>query len=62
MDSFLKDRLAHHLNLEFNFLWNILAGNFEKKVMEKFGITIQVASPDDSKLADNSATLSASGK
>jgi hypothetical protein len=41
---------------------NILVGNFEKKVMEEFGITIQVASPDDSKLADNSATLSASGK
>lgn len=41
---------------------NILVGNFEKKVMEEFGITVQVASADDSKLSDNSITLTASGK
>jgi hypothetical protein len=37
-------------------------GNFEKKVAELFGIGVQVANADDSKLADNSITLTASGK
>ena len=37
-------------------------GNFEKKILEEFGIVIQVATPDDSKLSDNSLTLTASGK
>ena len=41
---------------------NILVENFEKKVLETFGITVQVASADDSKLSENSITLSASGK
>ena len=40
----------------------MLVGNFEKKILEEFGIRIQVASPDDSKLADDSITLTASGK
>ena len=40
----------------------MLVGNFEKKILEEFGIVIQVATPDDSKLSDNSLTLSASGK
>ena len=40
----------------------MLVGNFEKKILEEFGIRIQVASPDDSKLADDSVTLTASGK
>lgn len=40
----------------------MLVGNFEKKILEEFGIIIQVATPDDSKLSDNSLTLSASGK
>ena len=40
----------------------MLIGNFEKKILEEFGIRIQVASPDDSKLADDSITLTASGK
>ena len=40
----------------------MLVGNFEKKILEEFGIVIQVATPDDSKLSDNSLTLTASGK
>lgn len=40
----------------------MLVGNFEKKILEEFGIRIQVANPDDSKLADDKATLTASGK
>lgn len=40
----------------------MLVGNFEKKILEEFGIRIQVASPDDSKLVDDSVTLTASGK
>ena len=41
---------------------NMQVGNFEKKVAELYGIGVQVANSDDSKLADNSITLSASGK
>ncbi|MCB6089355.1 hypothetical protein [Flavobacterium psychrophilum] len=40
----------------------MLVGNFEKKILEEFGIVIQVATPDDSKLSNNSLTLTASGK
>ncbi|WP_291098662.1 MULTISPECIES: hypothetical protein [unclassified Flavobacterium] len=40
----------------------MLVGNFEKKISEEFGIIIQVATPDDSKLVDNTMTLTASGK
>ena len=41
---------------------NMQVGNFEKKVAELYGIGIQVANADDSKLADNSVTLVAAGK
>ncbi len=41
---------------------NMQVGNFEKKIMEEFGITVQVAKPDDSGLSDNSMTISAAGK
>lgn len=41
---------------------NMQVGNFEKKVAELFGVGIQVANADDSKLVDNSITLTASGK
>lgn len=37
-------------------------GNFEKKMEEVFGIYVQVATPDDSKLAKNDITLAAAGK
>lgn len=40
----------------------MLVGNFETKILEEFGIKIQVASPDDLKLADNKVTLTQSGK
>ena len=41
---------------------NMQVGNFEKKVAELYGIGVQVANSDDSKLADNSITLTAAGK
>ena len=41
---------------------NMQVGNFEKKVAEMYGIGVQVANADDSKLADNSITLTAAGK
>ena len=37
-------------------------GTFEKEVLDVFGIKVQVASPDDTKLVDNELTLSKSGK
>lgn len=41
---------------------NMQVGNFEKKVVEMYGIGVQVANADDSALADNSATLCGAGK
>jgi hypothetical protein len=41
---------------------NMQVGNFEKKVAEMYGIGVQVANADDSKLADNTATLVGAGK
>lgn len=41
---------------------NMQVGNFEKKMLEIFGINVQVANADDSKLADNSATVMQAGK
>lgn len=41
---------------------NMHVGNFEKKVAELYGIGVQVANADNSKLADDSVTLVAAGK
>lgn len=41
---------------------NLRVGNFEKKMEEVFGIYVQVATPDDSKLAKNDLTLAAAGR
>lgn len=41
---------------------NLKVGNFEKKIAELYGIGVQVATKDDSKLADNDLTLIAAGK
>ncbi len=41
---------------------NMRVGNFEDKIRELYGIGVQVATKDDSKLADNSITLAAAGK
>ena len=41
---------------------NLKVGNFENKIAELFGIGVQVATKDDSKLADNDLTLVAAGK
>ena len=40
---------------------NLKVGNFEKKIAELYGIGVQVANADDSKLADNDITLSKAG-
>ncbi len=47
---------------EFSVGGNTQVGNFEKKMYEVFGITVQVANADDSKLAKNDITLIAAGK
>lgn len=41
---------------------NLKVGNFEKKVAEMYGIGVQVANADNSKLADDNVTLVAAGK
>ncbi len=41
---------------------NLRVGNFEDKIKEMYGIGVQVANKDNSKLADNSVTLVAAGK
>ena len=41
---------------------NMQVGNFEKKVAELYGIGVQVANADDSKLTDNTDTLCQAGK
>lgn len=41
---------------------NMQVGNFEKKVLEMYGIKVQVANADNSALADNGLTLVAAGK
>ena len=40
----------------------MLVGNFEKKILEEVGIKVQVANTDDTKLIDDSITLTASSK
>ncbi len=47
---------------EFSANGNTKVGNFEKKVKELFGVKVQVATKDDSALADNDATLSQVGR
>lgn len=41
---------------------NLRVGNFEKKIAELYGIGVQVANADNSKLADDKITLVAAGK
>ncbi|MBR4488276.1 MAG: hypothetical protein IKO89_06910 [Bacteroidales bacterium] len=41
---------------------NLRVGNFEDKIKDMYGIGVQVANKDNSKLADNSITLVAAGK
>ncbi len=47
---------------EFSCHGNTKVKTFEEKIKDEFGITVQVAVADNSKLADNEITLSASGK
>lgn len=41
---------------------NMHVKTFEEKFKDIFGVQVQVATPDDSKLAQNDITLAASGK
>lgn len=41
---------------------NMLVGNFEKKILEEFGIKVQVADIENTKLISDSITLTALGK
>ena len=41
---------------------NLKVGNFENKMKELFGVTVQVANKDDSALASNDGTIAAAGK
>lgn len=47
---------------EFEVSGKMLVGNFEKRMLDDYGIRVQVATPDDSKLSDNEITLTKSGK
>lgn len=47
---------------EQTFGGNLRVGNFEKKVTEMYGIGVQVANADDTKLANDNITLVAAGK
>ncbi len=47
---------------EFTVGGNLKVGNFEKKVAEMYGIGVQVANSDNTKLADDNVTLVAAGK
>lgn len=41
---------------------NLLVGNFEAKMKEIFGITVQVANPDNTKLVSDDITIAAAGR
>jgi len=41
---------------------NLKVGNFENMMKEMFGVTVQVANKEDSKLSNNDMTLAAAGK
>ena len=47
---------------ELKVVGQMQVGSFEKKIVEMYGIGVQVANADDSALADNSATLCGAGK
>jgi hypothetical protein len=42
---------------EVKLMSNMRVGNFEKKFLDTFGIRVQVATPDNSRLVDDSKTL-----
>lgn len=41
---------------------NLLVSSFEAKMLEVFGITVKVANPDNTKLADKNITIAAAGR
>lgn len=47
---------------EIKVVGNMKVGNFEDKIKELYGIKVQVATADDSALANNDITLSAAGR
>lgn len=47
---------------ELKVVGNMQVGNFEKKIVEMYGIGVQVANAADTALAPNDVTLCAAGK
>ena len=47
---------------DLKIVGNMLVGNFEKKFQEIYGIKVQVANADDSKLSNDASTLTAASK
>jgi len=47
---------------DLKIVGNLLVGNFEKRFQETYGIKVQVANADDTKLINDSLTLSAASK
>ena len=47
---------------ELKVVGNMQVGNFEKKIVEMYGIGVQVANADDSALAANDVTLCGAAK
>lgn len=58
--SIAKDKVESGSEVKAN--GNMKVGNFEKQLMDVFGIKAQVANPADTALVDNGMTLAASGK
>jgi hypothetical protein len=55
-------RSGNSLGGEFSASGNMHAGRFEKEMLDKFGIKVQVANKDNSALVPDNTTLSSSGK
>ena len=55
-------RAAGKVGGELTVGGNLKVGSFEKKIAELYGIGVQVANADDTKLANDNVTLVAAGK
>jgi hypothetical protein len=47
---------------DLKVIGSLKVGNFEKKMLELFGVKVQVANSDNSKLSDNNDTLTEAGR
>ena len=62
MSPTCKGRMADDKGGELAVKGNKTVGKFEEEFAATWGIGVQVANADDTKLADNAATLVAAGK